>query len=378
VAYSAPIRSARGQAASVAPGPAATIRHSGLHRGPAGDLRILSPTQTRPLFGIVLMLLAGACFTVLDATAKYLVATVPVLMVLWVRYVMQAVLSSALMAAAGQHTIVRTRHPWLQAFRGLLLLASSLMAVFSLKYMPLAEFTAVVMITPVVVSLFSVFVFGERLGPVGWGLLVASFAGTLLIVKPAGSFYGWAALFPFACTVLAAMYQLVSARLGRTDPPTTTHLLSVWIAAGVATLGAPVAWSPVSDPAVWAWMCLMGLMGALGHLLLAHAYRHASALMLAPFHYATLIWAVLVGWLVFDHTSDPWAWAGIGLIVSCGLLKTRLQAQALRRAMSPAAPAPPSVSLPPATPAAQTPAVAARPGGAAVTTPIATTQGGRR
>jgi len=338
----------------------------------------LSPTQTRPLLGIVLMLLAGACFTVLDATAKYLVATVPVLMVLWVRYVMQAVLSSAIMAAAGQHTITRTRHPWLQAFRGLLLLASSLMAVFSLKYMPLAEFTAVVMITPVVVSLFSVFVFGERLGPVGWGLLVASFAGTLLIVKPVGSFYGWAALFPFACTVLAATYQLVSARLGRTDPPSTTHLLSVWIAAGVATLGAPVAWSTVSDPVVWAWMGLMGLMGALGHLLLAHAYRHASALMLAPFHYATLIWAVLVGWLVFEHSPDPWAWAGIGLIVSCGLLKTRLQAQALRRAMAPSAPPRPTVAPPPAVPATQAPSPVTEPDTASVPAVGATAQGGRR
>ena len=96
------IRSVRGRVASIRPGPAATIGQTGLRRGPAGDLRTLSPTQTRPLLGIVLMLLAGACFTVLDATAKYLVATVPVLMVLWVRYVMQAVLSSAIMAAAGQ------------------------------------------------------------------------------------------------------------------------------------------------------------------------------------------------------------------------------------------------------------------------------------
>lgn len=323
------------------------------------------------------MLLAGACFTVLDATAKYLVATVPVLMVLWVRYVMQAVLSSALMAAAGQHTIVRTRHAWLQAFRGLLLLASSLMAVFSLKYMPLAEFTAVVMITPVVVSLFSVVVFGERLGAVGWGLLATSFAGTLLIVKPAGSFYGWAALFPFACTVLAAMYQLVSARLGRTDPPTTTHLLSVWIAAGVATLGAPVAWSPVSDPAVWAWMGLMGLMGALGHLLLAHAYRHASALMLAPFHYASLIWAVLAGWLVFEHSPDAWAWAGIALIVSCGLFKTRLQARALRQSMAPSPPLP-SVTPLPAALEAQAPASALAQDIASVPAAGAIAQGGRK
>jgi drug/metabolite transporter (DMT)-like permease len=325
------------------------------------------------------MLLAGACFIVLDATAKYLVATVPVLMVLWVRYVMQAVLSSALMAAAGQHTIVRTRHPWLQTLRGMLLLASSLMAVFSLKHMPLAEFTAVVMITPVVVSLFSVFVFSERLGKLGWSLLLLSFGGTLLIVKPTGSFYGWAALFPFACTVTAAMYQLVSARLGRTDPPTTTHLLSVWIAAGVATLGAPVAWSAVTDPLVWAWMAVMGLMGALGHLFLAHAYRHASASTLAPYHYASLVWAVLVGWLVFDHSPDVWAWAGIVLIVSCGLVKTRLQTQALRRTIALAAKAAPPAVAPTPLAAEGMTAVAAAPAGRAPAPAVgANAQGGLR
>lgn len=325
------------------------------------------------------MLLAGACFIVLDATAKYLVATVPVLMVLWVRYVMQAVLSSAIMAAAGQHTIVRTRHPWLQALRGLLLLASSLMAVFSLKHMPLAEFTAVVMVTPVVVSLFSVFVFGERLGPVGWALLLLSFGGTLLIVKPTGAHYGWAALFPFACTVLAATYQLVSARLGRTDPPSTTHLLSVWIAAGVATLGAPVAWSTVSDPVVWAWMGLMGLMGAIGHLFLAHAYRHASASTLAPYHYASLVWAVLVGWLVFEHSPDVWAWAGIALIVSCGLVKTRLQTQALRRTKALAARNAPPAAAPLRPAAAVTQATSAASAGHVPAPAVGTiAQGGRR
>jgi hypothetical protein len=111
--------------------------------------------------------------------------------------------------------------------------------------------------------------------------------------------------------------------------------------------------------------------------LLAHAYRHASALMLAPFHYASLIWAVLAGWLVFEHSPDAWAWAGIALIVSCGLFKTRLQARALRQSMAPSPPLP-SVTPLPAALEAQAPASALAQDIASVPAAGAIAQGGRK
>jgi len=276
--------------------------------------------------GIGLVLLAGLCFTVQDAVAKHVAAAVPVLMVLWVRYVLQAGISAALLLPALPRERLRTRRRGLQVLRGVLLLGSSASAVHGLKHLPMAEFAAIVMVTPLLVSLLAVLFFKERLSAAGWTLLLLSFGGTLLIVRPTGTPYGWAALYPFACMVLGALYQLVTSRLARDgEDPTATHLMSMAACALLFSLTAPASWSPVGSLASWGWLVLMSLAGAAGHLFVAHAYRHAPATVLAPCNYASLGWAVLAGWLVFGHVPDAWTWSGIALILACGLASTRLR-----------------------------------------------------
>jgi drug/metabolite transporter (DMT)-like permease len=84
----------------------------------------------------------------------------------------------------------------------------------------------------------------------------------------------------------------------------------------------------VADPALWGWLALLSVAGAAGHLLVAHAYRHAPATTLAPYGYSNLAWATLAGWWVFDQVPDGWSAMGMALIVGCGLLATRLQLRA--------------------------------------------------
>jgi len=276
--------------------------------------------------GIGLVLLACLLFTVQDAAAKQAATTVPVLMVLWVRYVLQACISAALLLPTLPRERRRTRRASLQVLRGLLLLGASTSAVYGLKHLPMAEFAAIVLVTPLLVSLLAVLFFKERLGVAGWTLLLMSFAGTLLIVRPTGTPYGWAALYPFACMVFGAGYQVVTSRLARAgEDPTATHLMSMIVCALLFSFTAPLSWSPVNDALSWGWLVLMSVSGAIGHLSIAHAYRHAPATALAPYTYSGLGWAVLVGWLVFGHVPDAWTWSGIALILACGLASTRLR-----------------------------------------------------
>lgn len=286
----------------------------------------MAPAPELAWRGIGLILLAGLCFTIQDALAKHVAAAVPVLMVLWVRYVLQAGISAALLLPALPRERLRSRRIGLQVLRGLLLLGASTSAVYGLKHLPIAEFAAIVMVTPLLVSLLAVVFFKERLGGAGWALLLLSFAGTLLIVRPTGTPYGWAALYPFACMVLGAFYQIVTSRLARAgEDPTATHLLSMATCALLFSLTAPLSWSPVDSLASWGWLALMSAAGAAGHLFVAHAYRHASATVLAPYTYGSLGWAVLAGWLVFGQVPDGWTGTGIALILGCGLASTRLQ-----------------------------------------------------
>jgi drug/metabolite transporter (DMT)-like permease len=279
--------------------------------------------HSRPLLGIALILVSGACFALLDTAAKHVVATVPVLMALAVRYVLQAIFSSSLLMAAKQHAPLRTNRLGLQLLRSVLLLGSSVAALFSLKHMPLAEFVAIIMLTPLMVSVIAVVVMKEKLDGAGWLLLALSFAGTLLIVRPGGAASGWGAVFALICVSQSVAYQLLSGVLGRSDNPTSTHLITMWSAAVLFTLTLPWSWSPIEHPATWAWLAFMGLMGAMGHWFLAHAFRHAPASTLAPFNYANLLWATLLGWSVFGQFPDAISATGMALIAACGLMNTR-------------------------------------------------------
>lgn len=283
----------------------------------------MSEIHGRPLLGIALLVGSGVCFTLLDAAAKHVIAVVPVMMALSARYLLQSVLSSALLRLAGQHRVPPARRWALQLLRGVLLLASSVMAVLAIERMPLAEFTAIVLLTPLVVSLVAVLVMKESLDSAGWGLLALSFAGTLLIVRPGGAVEGVAAAYTLCCVVLSVSYHLLTGVLGRSEHPTTTHLISTWTATALLLLMLPWNWAPVGSMALWGWMGFMGLAGAFGHLMVAHAYRHAPASTLAPFQYVCLVWATLLGWAVFEHLPDRITFAGMALIAACGVVNTR-------------------------------------------------------
>ena len=200
------------------------------------------------LGGIAYVVLAGACFAVLDSAAKYVAASVPVLMVLSIRYLLQALLSTAVLAPLRGRALLRTSQPWLQLLRGLLLMASTALAVLSLKLMPIGEFTAIIMVTPMAVTILAVTVLKERIAPLHWVFVAGGFVGTLMIIRPGGQDLGWAALLPLGCVLSNSVFQLLTSHLGKSENPATTHFCSVWVAAALATLALPLTWTLVDSP----------------------------------------------------------------------------------------------------------------------------------
>ena len=279
----------------------------------------MNQDPARVLGGIGFVVLACACFAVLDTTAKYVVLTVPILMAAWVRYVLQSIVSTlVLLPAHGAH-VLRTGKPWLQLLRGALLMTSSLIAFASLRFMPVGEFTAIVMVTPLGVTLLAVAVLKERIAPLHWLFVVGGFAGVLAIVRPGNHDLGLAALLPVGCMVSNSIFQLLTSHLAKTEHAATTHLYTSWTGTLLLTLLLPVAWAPVESLLSWALMLLMGVMGALGHFVLSLAYARARAVTLVPYLYVHIGFAVIAGWLVFGQLPDAWSWFGIGLIAVCGI-----------------------------------------------------------
>ncbi len=282
------------------------------------------------LRGITYVVLAGACFATLDTTTKYVALSVPVMMALWVRYMLQALLSTAVLLPIHGRALLRTRHWRLQLLRGMLLIGATVMAFFSLKLMPVGEFTAIVMVTPMVVTVLAVTVWKQRIAPLHWLFVGGGFVGTLVIIRPGGDGLGWVALLPLLCMVFNSVFQLLTGHLSRSDNPATTHFYSVWVGAVIASLALPLTWTLVDSPLLWTLMVLMGVMGAMGHFVLALAYQRAPAATLMPYLYTHVGFAVLGGWLAFAHVPDGWAWAGMALIAVCGVCSAWLTVRELR------------------------------------------------
>ncbi|TFY97675.1 DMT family transporter [Ramlibacter humi] len=272
----------------------------------------------RELAGIALVLGAGACFSTLDTTTKAVSAAVPLLMALWFRYAFQAVATTAIVLPWRGVAVLRTRHLAFQLLRGLLLLTTSLLAFLSLRYMPVGEFTAIVMMAPLAVTLLAATVLKEHVSPMRWTLVAGGFAGTMVIIRPGGETFTWAMLLPLGLVASNAWFQVLTSRMARTEDPVTMHLYTGWVGTALASLAVPFVWTPDFSPWWWAAMGLMGAAATVGHFLLILAYRNAPAATLTPYLYAQIAFAMIGGWLVFEHVPDGWSLMGMVLIAMCG------------------------------------------------------------
>ena len=270
------------------------------------------------LAGIGLVLSAMACFATLDTTTKYVSTSVPLLMALWFRYAFQAVATTLAVLPVRGRKAWRTAHPKFQLLRGALLLASSLLAFFSLKYMPVAEFTAIVMIAPLVITLLASKSLGEKVSKTRWALVMGGFAGTLIIIRPGHDAFEWTALLPLGLVITNSWFQLLTSKLAKTEDPVTMHLYTGWIGALLASVALPFVWEPLTSWTLWGWLSLMGLMATVGHFMLILAYRRAPAAAVTPYLYSQIGFAMLGGWLAFSYVPDQWSMIGMVMVAVFG------------------------------------------------------------
>lgn len=289
-------------------------------------------SAARPLQGIVLLLLAVACFATLDASAKYLSLGISVLTVIWFRYLFQALAMSAVVLPTRGWRSLQTVHPYLHLLRAALLLSTSMLGFFSVKYMPVGEFTAIIMLTPMVTTLLAATFLQEKVSALRWLLVAGGFCGALLVAQPGGASSGWVLLLPLGCTLANSLYQILTSRMARTEHAMTLNFYSGWGGALVLTAALPWIWQTPADGQTWALLCLTGATGTLGHFALGAAFGRAPAATLAPYLYAQIGFAMLAGWLVFAHVPGRLELAGIALIALCGATAAWLAARLPRPA----------------------------------------------
>lgn len=276
-------------------------------------------TPANPLLaGILLTIVAGALFAGMDSIGKHLSTLLPVMQVIWGRYVVQTVVMSVWLGATTGTRFLRTTHPRLQLTRGLLLLACTFLMYQALSRVPLADATAVLFFTPIVVTILSVAVLRERIGLHRIGAVVAGFCGMLLILRPGMGNFHPALFLALIASVLNAAYLLLTRRLaGQEDSASTQFNTTAAGAIVMSVLVVPVWQTP--DLGTAFLMLAIGLIGTLSHFLLVRAFRYAPASLLSPFLYMQVLTAAGISLLVFGDPLHPTTIAGTAVLVASGL-----------------------------------------------------------
>ncbi len=292
---------------------------------PGPKVPLHDPRFPHPSRGIALAVLATLCFALLDTTTQFVGAVVPVFMAIWLRFLVQTCMTFMLLWPRRGSSLLVTRKPGWQLLRGALMVGSAIVAYLSLRYVPVGEFTAILMLVPLVITVLAAPLLHERVHRMTWWLVAGGLAGALIVIRPGGDGFQVALLLPLAMVVVNALYQIVTSHMVRTEDPGTMHFYTGLIGLVFGSLLLPWTWAPPSHWVLWVLVALIGVLGSLGHYFMIHAYQRAPASRLTPYMYVQIGFATLAGWLVFGHAPDAWSIAGIALIALCGGLGIRMR-----------------------------------------------------
>ncbi len=287
--------------------------------------------------GIALICLTTLLFATLDACAKWLVQSLPVVQVVWLRFLTHVLITSALLAPQLGWGLVRVKNHRLQGLRGLLLATMTAMNFWALQYLQLAETGAIQFSVPILIAVLSAWWLSEHLDARRWLAILAGFAGVLVIIRPGAHSFHPAILLSLINAVLFAIFNMMTRTLAQTDHPAATQWLSALVATVVLAPFALLQWRTPDHWLEWVVIAITGLCGGLGHFCLALAHRYASAAVLGPFFYQQIIYMTLWGWLLFDQVPDRAVVAGSLIVIVSGLylLWRELRSSKLATALEP-------------------------------------------
>ncbi|MBP0438679.1 DMT family transporter [Tianweitania sediminis] len=280
---------------------------------PTADLK-----QTHTAAGMAMMCIGVACLTVNDALAKALTSTYSPFQILFLRNLIALPFAVAIAASLGGTSALRSHRPVAHLLRGLLWMAAAFLFVSGLRYLGLAEATALVFVAPLFITALSALFLGEQVGWKRWLAVLVGFAGVLIAVRPGGDTFQVASLLPLATALFYALLMVSARWVDRRESVWTLLLYLTGAGALLSSLVVPFVWVPVQ----WDHLGLfaaIALFGTAGMTLMTQAFRLAPAVVVAPLDYTALIWATLLGWLVWNEWPDAPVIVGALVIIGSGV-----------------------------------------------------------
>jgi len=294
----------------------------------------------RPLTGISFIVLSMACLSVNDALIKFLSDDYPLHQIVFIRSLIGILITLVLVRLEGGFRILKTSRPGLHLLRGLLLVVSNLAFFLGLAAMPLAEATAIFFVAPLFITVLSIPILKDRVGPRRLLAVVVGFCGVLVMLRPGGEENApglLVSLLPVVAALTYALFQLLTRRLGGISKASAmaVYIQGLFIIVGLAffVVAGDGRFADFDNPSLsfllraWTWpgngdivlFAGLGILaGAIGYSL-SQAYRSASAATVAPFEYVAMPMAAFWGFVIWNDVPDLRAGIGMTLILGSGL-----------------------------------------------------------
>jgi len=269
------------------------------------------------LIGIGLVSATYFVFSLLDGSAKWLVQGMPVIMVVWLRFVGQVIFTGAALLPLRGLALVRTQHLRWHLLRTAMVVVMTLMNFWALQYLQLTVTSSIFFSAPIIIALISAPLLGEKLDAARLSAILVGFCGVLVIVHPWSADFHPAMILSVVNAFLYAGFMMMTRHLAAYDSPETIQYLPA-LGATLAPF-ALAGWEWPDSWREWTVACLLGVFGGLGHYLLALAHRYAPSSVIAPFVYQQVLYMALFGYIVFGDVPGAAVWTGAAIVIGSGL-----------------------------------------------------------
>ena len=268
--------------------------------------------------GMLMMCVGVACLSINDAIAKQLTSGYSPLQVLFLRNLIALPFAIGIALRMGGGRALRSYRPVAHLVRGMLWVAAAFLFFTSLRYLPLAEATALVFVAPLFITAISALVLREQVGWKRWLAVLTGFAGVLIAIRPGAASFQLVSLLPVATALFYALLMVSARWVDRRESVWTLLLYLTGAGALLSAVLVPFVWRPVPMADLWLFAAI-ALFGTAGMTLMTQAFRLAPAVVVAPLDYTALLWATLAGWLVWREIPDAPVFLGAAIIIASGI-----------------------------------------------------------
>ena len=277
-----------------------------------------------PVSGILCMMGGALALTINDGMAKYLTETYPVGQVMALRGTFILCLLIFLFISARKKLNLKI-YSWRNNFyRAAAMTGSTFCFITGLSYLPIADAIAIAFAAPLLTTLLAVFCLGERVGLHRWLAIFFGFIGVIIIVQPTDDAFKVAALAPLGAAFFGAIRDVITRKIASSESSFTILLTSMFLITLAGYLTFPLGWSEFQVEHIWLFLCSSILVGAAQYLMI-EAFRLGEVGLISPFKYSSLLWAVIIGFIVWGDIPGYFVLVGATILIISGVYLLRAE-----------------------------------------------------